>query len=257
MKRWLFIILVACLSCVGQKDDPEPIPDPTPEEEGGEAEGSRFFHRVLALEFTGTWCQYCPNMSSALEDAKLFRPGRIVDIAVHCYDEFSPACSDDYAEAFNVYAFPTMVFDMDANTTFNRSDSSIMVSYVDDTVGQNACGLAMSHEDGTLTVKVKAVQSGLYRLVVAIVEDGLVADQVGYGPNYVNKSVLRELLVSDITGDSLGAMSIKEEKIVTFEAELTDNQRFVAYVLKDGVSQNALSCKPNESIPYSYEKESD
>lgn len=256
MKKWPLIFLLACLACVGQKEDPEPVPDPdVPEAPQGEAEGTRFFHRVLALEFTGTWCQYCPRMTQAMEDAKELRPGRIVDIAVHCYDAFSPAVSDDFAMEFKITAFPSVVLDMDAQTVFGRSEPSIFVSYVDKALGTAACGLAMSYSDGTLTVKVKAVQQGSYNLLVAVVEDGLVANQSGYGANYVNKSVLRKLLVSSVKGDSLGTLAANEEKAVSFEVEPIENQRFVASVLQNGKSLNALSCKPNENIPYSYEKD--
>jgi thiol-disulfide isomerase/thioredoxin len=256
MKKWTLILLLACLSCVGQKEDPELVPDPeVPEVPQGEAEGTRFFRRVLALEFTGTWCQYCPRMTQAMEDAKELRPGRIVDIAVHCYDAFSPPVSDNFAAEFKITSFPSVVLDMDAQTVFGRSEPSLFVSYVDKALETEACGLAMSCAEGTLTVKVKAVQQGTYSLVVAVVEDGLVADQSGYGANYVNTSVLRKLLVSGIKGDSLGTLATEEEKVVAFEVDPTENQRFVAFVLLNGKSVNALSCKPKENIPYYYEKD--
>ena len=48
-----------------------------------------FFRRVLALGFTATWCQYCPNMSEAIAEASAQRPGRVIPLAVHYMDELS------------------------------------------------------------------------------------------------------------------------------------------------------------------------
>ena len=242
-------------ACVGQKDDPDPEPEPdVPELPGGVAEGTRFFHRVLALEFTGTWCQYCPNMTDALIEAQQLRPYRLVDIAMHAFDEFSPSCADDLVSQFNVSSYPTMVLDMDASTSFQSKLASIMTDYVDKTSLQTACGIALSCADGRLTVKVKAAEEGEHKLAVAVVEDGLVAYQTGYGDNYVNHAVLRRYL-TPLAGESLGSLKAEEEAIRSYQVTLEERQRIVAYVVKDGKSINALSCQDNETIPYTYEED--
>ena len=108
--------LVFAFACVGQKEDPEEEPGPvdpgTVVDPGtGSEEGTRPFHRILALEFTASWCQYCPNMAAALSEAMVARPGRIVDMAVHQYDEVSPAEADAIVTLFKASGFPQMVFD--------------------------------------------------------------------------------------------------------------------------------------------------
>ena len=242
-------------ACVGQKDDPEPDPEPeVPELPGGVAEGTRFFHRILALEFTGTWCQYCPNMTEALSEAQRLRPYRLVDIAMHAFDDFSPSCSDDLVSQFRVSSYPTMVLDMDASTSFQAKRASIMTDYVDKTVFQATCGIALTCADGTLTVKVKATEEGEHKLAVAVVEDGLVAYQTGYGDNYVNHAVLRRYL-TPLAGESLGTLKADEEAIRSYQVSLGEAQRIVAYVVKGGKSINALSCHNNEAIPYTYEED--
>lgn len=256
MRKWLYILLVLGIwSCVGQKDDPEPDPEPpVPEVPGGKTEGTRFFRRVLALEFTGTWCQYCPNMTEALEEAQQFRPWRLVEVAMHAYDDYSPACADELITRFNVSGYPTMVLDMDAGTAFNTQTSSIMTGYVDKVVEQNACGLALSCVDGVLTAKIKTVEEGDYALGVTVVEDGLIAYQTGYGADYVNNAVLRRYL-SQVGGDGLGALKADTEVTRTYEAKLGEKERVVAYVIKGGKCINALSCKDKETIPYTYEED--
>jgi len=256
MRKWLFILSSLLIwACVGQKDDPEPEPGPdVPELPGGVAEGTRFFHRILALEFTGTWCQYCPNMTEALLEAQRLRPYRLVDIAMHAFDEFSPSCADNLVSQFNVSSYPTMVLDMDAGTSFQSKLASIMTDYVDKTAPQTACGISLACADGMLAVRVKAAEEGEHILCVAVVEDGLVAYQTGYGENYANHSVLRHYL-TPLSGGSLGPLKAGEEAVRFYEVTLEERQRIVVYVIKGGKSINALSCRNNETIPYTYEED--
>lgn len=256
MRKWILILAAfMAWTCVGQKDDPEPEPEPdVPEQPGGATEGTRFYHRVLALEFTGTWCQYCPNMSKALEEAQELRPGRLVDISVHAYDDYAPDCADYWVSLFSITGYPSMVLDMDGSTTFNTQQASVMTDYVDRVVPEEACGMAISCADGKLTIKVKAAEEGEYALSVAVVEDGLVSSQVGYGDNYLHRSVLRRYL-SSLAGDSIGPLKAGEEVSRKYDVTLADKQRVVAYVTKGGICVNAISCKDKETIPYTYEED--
>ncbi len=257
MRKIIYILLLAtmvCSACVGRKDDPEqgqetgPVVVP-----GGGDEGTVFFHRTLVLEFTGTWCQYCPMMAAALEEAKGLRPGRLVEIAVHGYDEMSADEAETLAGRFKVSGYPSVVFDLDAGTKFGEHEASKFTNYVDAAANQ-ACGLALDASNGRLTVKVKAVSGGQYSLGLAVVEDGIVAYQTGYGEGYVNNAVLRRFLSSGLDGDSLGELAEGEERTVEYDCSLTPAQRVVAYVLQDGKSINALSCGSGEVIEYTYEE---
>ena len=50
-------------ACVGQKDDPEDVPDgPTKPDTPAVVSGT-----CLLLDFTGTWCVNCPRMETAIE----------------------------------------------------------------------------------------------------------------------------------------------------------------------------------------------
>ena len=265
MKKLLAIFsLLACLSCVGQKEDPDFVyPGDNTGQPGGAAEGSRFFHRVLALEFTATWCQYCPNMTAAMEKARTERPGRILDLAVHYNDEMGSSSSDIVVERYKVSAFPTAVLDLDPSTAFNRQDPGIFIDYIDRTVSVPACGIAIesSVEGGFLkvSVTVKAAEDGDYSVGAALVEDGIVADQAGAGSGYVNNSVLRAVLGSGgFDGTPAGNLKVGGEQTVQFSRAFDgskDHHRIVAFVLKDGKALNTSTCAVGDKTGYEYEKD--
>lgn len=264
MRKILSILaLLACFSCVGQKEDPdyvypEDITDPEP---GGKEEGSRFFHRVLALEFTATWCQYCPNMAAALHEARKERPGRIQEIAVHYIDEMESVASNRVVARYNVSAFPTVILDLDPSTRFSRQEAALFIDYIDHVVKPEACGLALesSLKDGilSLTVTVKAAEGGTYSVGAAIIEDGLEADQAGAGPSYVNNAVLRDFLgEGGLDGMPAGELKKGEESTVSFSRTFNGPQehtRLVVFAILDGIVSNTTVCTLNDNKGYEYE----
>ena len=266
--------LVFAFACVGQKEDPEEEPGPvdpgTVVDPGtGSEEGTCPFHRILALEFTASWCQYCPNMAAALSEAMTARPGRIVDMAVHQYDEVSPAEADAIVTLFKASGFPQMVFDWDVNTKFGTlpMEQSVqrMVSYVDATVEDSTCNLSLENTfaDGKLQAKVtiKADEAASYSVAAALVQDRMVVDQVGYGPGYSCMSVLRQFLGAGMDGESLGSLEKDVEKAFTFTAEIGSGEapeadfRVVAFVRRNGRVVNAVTGPLNGKIDYQYENE--
>ena len=274
MKKWLLLLpaLLFSLACVGQKEDPEEEPGPvdpgTVVDPGtGSETGTRPFHRILALEFTASWCQYCPNMAAALEQAAEARPGRIVDIAVHQYDDISPAGADAIVALFKASGFPQVVFDWDGSTMFNEQSAQRIIDYIDANVGNPTCNLALesSFADGQLQAKVsvKADEAASYSVAAALVQDRMVVDQVGYGPGYSCMSVLRQFLGAGMDGESLGSLEKDTEKAFTFTAAIGLGEapeadfRVVAFVRKNGRVVNAVTCPLNGNTDYQYENEED
>ena len=267
MKKWMALLLVALplWACVGQKEDPEPEPDPVPVTpvSGGEEEGTVFFHRVLAMGFTATWCQYCPNMSKALSDVAGERPDRIVTLSVHYMDELSAPEAEAITSRFKIVGYPSLVFDWNVGTLCSGQDTEVLLSYVDKALETEACGLAAeaSAEDGvlTLSVRVKSVREAAYSVAAAWAEDNMVVDfQAGYGSGYSCNSVLRGYLAPGIGGMSLGTLKPQEEGSCQFTETLSDSrdtQYLVVYVLEDGIVANALRLKINDKVDYTYEKE--
>ena len=263
MKRILLILISLSLAlgaCVGvhEEDDPEP-PVPVIDPEDGSADaGTRFFHRCLALEFTATWCQYCPNMADALESAQRERPGRLVEVAVHYSDALAAPESGALVKRFSVTTFPTMVLDLDPATKFQRHDPQPMIAHVDAVSGQAVGGLAVDASvAGTVRVRVKAVSEGRYRVAVALVRDGTVTEQAGYGPGYVNRAVLQSFISPD-EGYSLGLMRAEEERTADFQApEAASGLRVAAWLIRETEAglraENAAQCAIGKKIDYRYE----
>ena len=248
-------------ACVGQKDDLEPNIQDNPEETTGESLGSQFYRRVLALDFTATWCQYCPNMQDALEEAQTARPDRFVELSLHLLDEMSPEESEALATLFGVSGIPQMVFDWDVSTKFNQPELARFTKYADEAVKQEACGLAahasIVNSQVELDVRVKPVQEGPCTVLAAIAEDGIVAYQTGYGDNYVNKAVIRSFLGGGLSGKPLSALK-DGEGTVRFTAPAPASQEnlyLVVFVLQDGKAVNVIRLGMNDTKDYEYEKD--
>ena len=254
---------MCAVACVGQKDDPEPEVLPDGEEVSGETTGTRFFRRVLALDFTGSWCQYCPGMQDALTEAQAARPGRLVEIALHQHDEMEPSVAEALVSKFSISGFPHAVLDWDASTKFNQSESARFTSYVDKAMKGKACGLAAESSTASgglkLTVRVKPVGTASCTVMAALVEDGIISTQTGYGENYVNKAVLRSLLGGGLNGTALGELKDGEGEVQINAAvpERPDKHRIVVFVLQNGVAVNAVGMDLNDKKEYEYEKDSD
>lgn len=265
MRKWLVILLAAALSfaaCVGQKEDPEEFdPSENTEEPSGALEGTVFYRRVLALGFTATWCQYCPDMAGAIEEAAAERPGRIIPLSVHYMDELSPSEAAALCSAFSVTEYPSLIFDLDGGTLNGGKDASRIVEYVDNALKAAPCGISAESkvEDGTLKldVIVKAVKDATYTVAAAWAQDGVsVAQQAGYGPGYVCKAVLRGYLEPGTEGRALHPLKEGDEGMVSFQAAIPDfeNLYIVVYVLEDGKAVNAIRLAPGEIIQFEYEK---
>lgn len=268
MSSWLRILLLTALfplfSCVGQKEDPEEfdpgITDNTDEPRGEDA-GTVFYRRVLALGFTATWCQYCPNMSLAIEDASALRPGRIIPLAVHYMDELSTAEAAPLSSAFSVTDYPSLVLDLDPSTLFGGQDPARIVEYLDKALQEHPCGISVKSEvEGgilKLEVYVKAVKEASYTAVAAWAQDNIgVAYQAGYGPDYSCKAVLRGFLEPGTGGCALGSLEEGDEGMVVFSSAVPDidNPYLVVYILEAGKVVNALRLGTNETVEFEYEK---
>ncbi len=262
---YLFAALMLC-GCVGQKDDPDDLePDSQVPVVPVEPEtGSHFFRRALVLEFTATWCPYCPNMADALEEAKRKRPDRFVEVAVHYSDVLAAAESNTIVDVLKVSAYPTVFFDWDEGTRFTRQEPELMTAYIDGLLAaqEEACGISVCSEtkDGELQVSVSmtAVAEGSYSLVAALVEDDIRVTQSGAGANYPCNAVLRSFLDPGLAGKPTGMLKAGESYTATFLAKVPEDgtkMRVVAYVLCDGLARNVATCKLDGQSEYAYEKD--
>lgn len=263
MKRSLlfFVVLVLAIAtaCVGvHEDEPEPVVPVIDPEDGSADIGTRFFHRSLALEFTATWCQYCPNMAEALRTAQGQRPGRLVEIAVHYADDMAAPESATLSSRFSVTSYPTMILDWDSATAFQSPDPAPMVWHVDQRLKQPVSGIAVDASlASAVRISVKAAASGNYRVAAVLVTDGIVAEQAGYGPGFTNNAVLTGFL-TDLTGQALGSLEPDAEASREFQLpQPSSGTRIVAWVFREAeggmLVDNVAQCALGKKIDYRYE----
>ncbi len=164
--------------------------DPEPDRFDG------FRKRVMAMQFTGTGCGYCPYVIKAIEEfLPMENAKNMIFTALHSYNTKDPMYSDDawdIANNLGVSGYPTVVYNMDitsnANNTTAESISDIVDSYMA-IPARSAISASVtmegSEENGTITVQgaIKVGVDGEYKINAWLLEDGIIADQTSYVPN--------------------------------------------------------------------------
>jgi thiol-disulfide isomerase/thioredoxin len=225
------------------------------------ADNYKFTKHVLVEDYTGTWCPFCPRVSYAIEQVKE-QTDQIAVVAVHWDDEFEPSIAGDMLSAFGITGFPTARVNRGSDWTF--PEPSNIDQIVDQTLCDNApLGLAItpSLSGNTMTVEVDAKFSQDFdfnntRLVVMVLEDGLIGDQQNnqsyYGgqnpiPNFVHDHVLRASL-TNITGDAIPSSEVtNSEYSRTFTANVPSNVEdtnevsIIAFITNDNFTGNAFA----------------
>ncbi len=227
-------------------------------------EGKDFFRRSLVLDFTGTWCNNCPQMEAAVEEAMSARPGRIVPVSVHCFpmDPMYLPKSDGLRKQFGIgNSLPAAVVDLDPESMISTTSSELLLSHVDrllETRGVSA-GIriesTLEGDDLSVTVEAKAVREDEYTLSIILLEDSIVAKQKTKEaeiPNYVHNNVLRQWEDGD-------PVTLKEEETATLSltATVSGKYRIVAVVSRGGLVDNVVTCAAGASADYQFEEEND
>ena len=229
-------------------------------------EGKDFFRRSLVLDFTGTWCVNCPKMEAAIEETMAARPGRVVPVSVHCMSidpmYKKPFC-DDLVKQFGVKAYPSAVVDLDPESLISTASPELLLSHIDRLLEARgpATGIRVttSWEEGTgphggrpllIEAELTAVREGKYTLGFGVLEDGIVASQTGGSADYVHNNVLRHWKIADGYATPLKEGETLKLYII-FEA--TENQRVLAFAVRDGLVDNVVSCTAGASSDYQYE----
>jgi hypothetical protein len=176
---------------------------------------SPFTQKLYVEDFTGSWCGYCPRVGISLTNYAASHPNCIV-VGVH-----GPASSGDpyvytydtqLRGAFNISSWPSAIVNRDYKWNENPA-------ILDQALAKRApLGLSLvstiSGSTINVTAKVKfdvTTNIGL-KLVLMLVEDGLVYPQVNYYPNYgsnpltnyVHNHVLRAA-ATDVFGNLIPA----------------------------------------------------
>lgn len=235
-----FIILAALMlagACVGQKDDPEELPDgPAKPDTPAVVSGT-----CLLLDFTGTWCVNCPRMETAIEEAMEQHPGLIVPVSVHCLNLDPLAVlplSSDLAARFGVTGYPSVVIDLEKGSLFSATSADLIVSRCNSALAARgkAAKLTVELSGTTASVTAKVNQKGNYTLHMLVLEDGVVAPQTGGSEQHVHNNVLR----SWIDSEEYKGLGTWDEIMFARGVILGENQRIVAFACRDGIVNSVV-----------------
>lgn len=174
-----------------------------------------YSQKVLVEDYTGTWCGYCPRLAYNLEQAEM-QDSRVIGIGIHSGDVMETSATNPLEAEYGVNSWPDGR--INRNIDWNESIGQVL-SYVGD---EADLGLAINSSLTGSNVSVD-VQVGYaeatsgHKLVVYLLEDGLLYDQANYMNNdagspwyqagnpivdFEHNNVLR-LVFTDLFGDTL------------------------------------------------------
>jgi thiol-disulfide isomerase/thioredoxin len=178
---------------------------------------SPYTQRVLAEDYTGTWCGFCPRIAYKLDQIANNNSGKLITIAVHNADPMQYTFEAQMRSRYGVTGFPTAVIGRDFKWSENNNEITPLFSRR----APIGIGIESAISGNTISGKIKVgfdVNTGAaLRVVIALVEDGLVYPQRNYMnadntspwfgagdpiPGFVHNSTLR-LASTDIFGDGV------------------------------------------------------
>lgn len=231
-----------------------------------------FVKRVLIEDYTGTWCGYCPRVAHAIELVKAQTDEPLetaVPVAIH------RASSNPQNLNYDPYNYDTTELELilsasgypkgylNRMTLWMAPEDENLNQAIGLTQGENPkLGLALNPivENGNITLDVN-IKFGKdfsnLKMVVYVLENGLIYDQTNYYPNlyggahtiedFEHNHVLRQcvtpLLGEPITGDTTIANVYNKTFNIPVPANVTNaaNLEFVVFVTD--VNNNAVNVR--------------
>lgn len=236
-------------------------------------EEKSYAQQVLGVYFTSTGCTSCPSATRGIKTLQDNNPGVISVVAFHSHmgvvsDPMAIPQTEEFNNALGGFpGLPRLFWNMRTGTEligpdFSESFAEETASYVPN------CGVSVGTqlEGDELTVNVGITSNlpSVYRYLVFLVEDGIVADQSG-DAGYVHNNVVRTVLTGtsgDKINDNLpltvGVEAKAVEKVTLSKDWNVGNMRVIvaAMTSEDGgynwVANNVNECKAGESVSYKY-----
>lgn len=170
-----------------------------------------FSKKAVVEDFTGTWCGYCPRVSYAASLVEA-QTDKVFIVGVHNGDEMANNFGSSLEDEYNITGFPTAY--IDRSTVWSYPEPNNVNQAINAAQGTTNVGLAIestlngSNLEMTITTGfLENVTEG--RLVVFVLEDGILSNQVNYTSyyggastlvNFEHNGVLR-YSVTDVLGD--------------------------------------------------------
>lgn len=242
----------------------EPTDEPTPPTPSTPGNTKDFVRHIAIMEFTGTWCSFCPDgyslLTMVLDSFGYSERAHI--LALHDgtsgADPMALPLTTEINQAFGSVSYPGFLIDLreageiGSNSTgirnaLKRSDKE----YPAHSGVALATTYNQSTRSGKVEAKVYANTKDIYRIAIYIVEDGIIYPQKSGSvviDNYAHDHVVRQLLSASYKGDRVGELAVGEEATVEYDFTLSaentpENCSVVAMVIDStGYVNNVTSC---------------
>lgn len=226
-------VLINIIACVAMVSALASCSSEKPGNDGGDDDlpvVSAFERNVCIMEFTGTWCSFCPSAMTTVEyivtDAY---KDRAYALSFHIEDDYSISEGKRLYNGFGLTSAPSYSIDMRDSGYFSDGEFSIDIdkALYDCPVHCAAAVECSCDSEGNVTVSAKmfSEMKSNYSIAAYVIEDKIVGRQTM--PNntvkedYPHNHVVRKMLSSSINGDSLGEIEAgkEAEKKYTFTIE--------------------------------------
>ena len=228
---------------------------------------SSFSKKAVVEDFTGTWCGWCPRVSYAASLVEE-QTDKVFVVGVHNGDEMANSFGGAVENEFEIPGFPTAYVDR-ANTWAGDQPSNLG-QVLNAAVGTVDVGLAIESSLTGSILDFKVYQGFLQnmtgvKLVVFVLEDGILADQANYTSYYGGASTVTDFehngvlrySATDVMGDPTTSTLGVHEK--TFSVDLSsydvlvpENTGILAMLVTQTgrVLLNAQFVAANENKPF-------
>ena len=210
-----------------------------------------FYRRSLYMDFTGTWCGFCPRMARALSRLESTYPDKIVGVEIHDSGSILhfQGCAS-LQNLYNIHSFPKGVIDCrkivnnggNVESTFKGIEEAYLES-ASKIKAVSAIGWtsSLSGNDLSLAIDLFLKKAGDYKVTVVVMESGLVTSQSDYDnetnqhlTSYLHHDAAR-IAVTDIQGSPFSVSSDQTVKSFFYTVSIPqsykkENLKVLVYV---------------------------
>ena len=148
---------------------------------------SPFTQKLLVEDVTGAWCGYCPRVAFQLEEYKSTHPN-CISTAIHGGgggDPFKFQYYTNFNTQFNIAGYPTAILNRKSEWTEENAELDALLSNWAPLGLSINSAVSGSNVTGSVKVKFNVNTEKAMKIVIALVENGLVYPQTNYySPQY-------------------------------------------------------------------------
>ncbi|MBO5699571.1 MAG: Omp28-related outer membrane protein [Bacteroidaceae bacterium] len=266
------------LSVTAQNNRPTLPKDTAPD-------STNFVQRLLLLQNTGTACGYCPNAMEAIKNSKHSNPyaNQVELMALHSFNYSDPlycTAATMLTQQTGFTSFPSMMFNFNDKWRLGGASAGRFENFINNSTQEalqegSETGIAIAttfnEETGHISVNlgVKCDSIGVYKVVVALVQDNVYAIQNGTNNTefFNHEAGIRTLSPFHGLGETINCGETtakgkvyeyscefhKDNLVQKTKLDVNADARIIAYVLKsDNTVDNVASCRMNETQPFAY-----